>query len=156
MLSNTDRIRCLVVEDDSYKMEGICAHLKQVLGDRVEVVKCQALNSATTLLASSSFQLAIIDMSIHSHELEAGAGSPFSLSSGGLDVLFEIEYSGNTTPCIIVTQYPDIEIESSPVPVEMAQQEILGKFGIRVAGCVRYIENDGRWKAEVTSILERL
>jgi CheY-like chemotaxis protein len=156
MLSNIDRIRCLIVEDDPFKMEGIRAHLKDILGARVENVECQALSSATSLLASSKFDLAILDMSIHSHELEAGAGSPFSLSSGGLDVLFEIVYSGGKTPCIILTQYPDIEIEGVPVPVEMAQQEILEKFDIRVAGCVRYVENDNRWKFEVTSILEQL
>ena len=156
MLSNIDRIRCLVVEDDPFKMEGIRAHLKEVLGDRVETVECQALSSATSLLVSLRFDLAILDMSIHSHELEAGAGSPFSLSSGGLDVLFEIVYSGGSTPCIILTQYPDIEIEGVPVPVEMAQREIFEKFDVRVAGCVRYVENDNRWKVEVTSILEQL
>lgn len=156
MLSNIDHIHCLVVEDDTFKMEGICKHLKEVLGDRIEIITCQALSSATTLLSEKKFDLAILDMSIHSHELEAGAGSPFSLSSGGLDVLFEITYSGSATPCIIVTQYPDIEIEGIPVTVEAAQQEILEKFDIRVAGCVRYVENDNRWKREVTSILERL
>lgn len=156
MLSNTDQIKCLIVEDDLFKTEGIRAHLNEFFGDRVEMSECQALNSAKALLASRHFDLAIVDMSIHSHEPEAGAGSPFPLSSGGLDVLFQIVYSGSNTPCIILTQYPDIEIEGTPVPVEMAQKEILEKFAIEVAGCVRYIENDNRWKVAVTSILERL
>jgi len=146
----------LIVEDDPFKMEGILAHLKDVLADRLETTECQALSSAASLLASSKFDLAIIDMSIHSHEPEAGAGSPFPLSSGGLDVLFEIDSTGSNTPCIILTQYPDIEIEGAPIPVELAKQEILEKFEIKVAGCVRYLENDSRWKAEVTSILEQL
>jgi CheY-like chemotaxis protein len=156
MLSNIERIRCLIVEDDPFKMEGIRTHLKDIFGERIETSECQALNSAKALLASKHFDLAIVDMSIHSHEPEAGAGSPFPLSSGGLDVLFQIVYSGSNTPCIILTQYPDIEIEGAPVPVDMAQREILEKFGIEVAGCVRYIENDNEWKAGVTSILERL
>ncbi len=156
MLSNTDPIKCLIVEDDLFKMEGIRAHLKETFGGRIETSECQALNSAKVLLASKRFDLAIVDMSIHSHEPEAGAGSPFPLSSGGLDVLFEIVYSDSKTPCIILTQYPDIEIEGAPVSIEMAQQEILEKFDIEVAGCVRYTENDGQWKVMVTSILERL
>lgn len=157
MLLNIDQIRCLIVEDDPFKMEGIRTYLKEVLSGRIDIVECKALNSATSLVTSSKFDLAILDMSIHSHELEAGAGSPFPLSSGGLDVLFEIVYSGgNTPPCIILTQYPDIEIEGIPVPVEFAQREILEKFDIQVAGCVRYVENDNRWKIEVASILERL
>lgn len=156
MLSNIERINCLIVEDDPFKMEGILAHLDDLFGERIETSECQALNSAKTLLASKHFDLAIVDMSIHSHEPEAGAGSPFPLSSGGLDVLFQIAFSGNNTACIILTQYPDIEIESAPVPVEMAKQEILEKFDIEVAGCVRYIENDNGWKVRLTSILEKL
>jgi ActR/RegA family two-component response regulator len=156
MLSNIDRLRCLIVEDDPYKMDGIRAHIKKVLGNRVETVECQALSSATSLLSSSKFDFAILDMSIHSHELKAGAGSPYPLSSGGLDVLFEIVYSCSTMPCIIITQYPDIEIEGAPVPVEMAKQEIFEKFDIRVAGCIRYVEDDNRWKDDLSAILEQL
>lgn len=156
MLLITEPIKCLIVEDDPFKMEGIRSYLSSVFGDRLEVVGCQALASATALLTTQVFDLAIIDMSIHSHEPEAGAGSPFPLSSGGLDVLFEIVYSGNATPCIILTQYPDIEIENLPIPVALAKQEILEKFDIEVAGCVRYLENDNQWKADIYAILERL
>lgn len=156
MLWNTEKFKCLIVEDDQFKMEGIRSHLSDIFKDRIEMIECQALASATALLASQAFDLAIIDMSIHSHEPQAGAGSPFPLSSGGLDVLFEIAYTGNNTPCIILTQYPDIEIESLPIPVDLAKKEILEKFDIEVAGCVRYLENDNQWKADIILILEQL
>lgn len=156
MFLSTNKIKCLIVEDDEFKMEGIRSHLNDIFQDRVEISECQALGSATALLASQEFDLAIIDMSIHSHEPEAGAGSPFPLSSGGLDVLFEIEYTQNETHSIILTQYPDIDIEEIPIPVELAKQEIQDKFGIKVAGCVRYIENEEHWKKNINLILEQL
>lgn len=158
MLLNTNHVRCLIVEDDPYKMDGIKAYLSSVFAGTLDISGCQALASVTTFLSSQIFDLAIIDMSIHSHEPEAGSGSPFPLSSGGLDVLFEIVYSANgaNTHCIILTQYPDIEIESLPIPVEQAKEEILDKFDISLAGCVRYLENDSQWKADLYSILERL
>lgn len=156
MFLNTEKLKCLIVEDDQFKMEGIRSYLSDIFEDRVEIFACQALASATALLASQAFELAIIDMSIHSHEPQAGAGSPFPLSSGGLDVLFEIAYTGNNTHCIILTQYPDIEIDSLPIPVELAKKEILEKFNIEVAGCVRYLENDNQWKADIIFILEQL
>lgn len=156
MTLNIEITRCLIVEDDPFKMDSIRAFLKSFFSEKIEIVECQALATASSALANSIFDLAIIDMSIHSHEPEAGAGSPFPLSSGGLDVLFEIESSGSNTSCIILTQYPDIPIEEVPIPVEFAQQEILEKFGIKVAGCVRYVEDDNQWKAKVTSILEEL
>ncbi|RBI66335.1 hypothetical protein DQ400_14915 [Vreelandella sulfidaeris] len=156
MFSSTEKFKCLIVEDDQFKMEGIRSHLNEIFNDRIEVFECQALASATALLASQAFDLAIIDMSIHSHEPQAGAGSPFPLSSGGLDVLFEIASTENNTSCIILTQYPDIEIESLPIPVDLAKKEILEKFDIEVAGCVRYLENDNQWKSEINYILEKL
>lgn len=158
MLLNTDHVRCLIVEDDPYKLNGIQTYLKSVFVGTLDISVCQALASATALLGSQKFDLAIIDMSIHSHEPEAGSGSPFPLSTGGLDVLFEIVHSenGTKTPCIILTQYPDIEIESLPIPVEQAKKEILDKFDIDVAGCVRYLEDDSQWKADLYLILEQL
>jgi len=158
MLLNIDHVRCLIVEDDPYKLKGIQTYLNCVFAGTLDISVCQALASATALLGLQTFDLAIIDMSIHSHEPEAGSGSPFPLSSGGLDVLFEIAHSENgiKTPCIILTQYPDIEIESLPIPVEQAKKEILDKFDIDVAGCVRYLENDHQWKDDLYLILERL
>ncbi|WP_139720859.1 hypothetical protein [Aeromonas sobria] len=141
------------MEDDQFKMEGIRSYLVEIFNDRIEIFECQALASATELLALHQFNLAIIDMSIHSHEPEAGAGSPFPLSSGGLDVLFEVDYTQNNAHCIILTQYPDIEIESLPIPVDLAKQEIADKFNIKVAGCVRYLENDSQWKENIKLIL---
>ena len=64
--------------------------------------------------------------------------------------------NGANTPCIILTQYPDIEIESLPSPVEQDKQEIFDKIDINVAGCVRYLENDNQLKADLYSVLERL
>lgn len=158
MLLNTDHVRCLIVEDDPYKLNGVQTYLNSVFVGTLDISVCQALASATALLTSQKFDLAIIDMSIHSHEPEAGSGSPFPLSTGGLDVLFEIVHSenGTKTPCIILTQYPDIEIESLPIPVEQAKKEILDKFDIDVAGCVRYLEDDSQWKADLYLILEQL
>jgi len=148
----------LIVEDDPYKLDGIHTYLNSVFTGKLDISVCQALASATALLGSKTFDLAIIDMSIHSHEPEAGSGSPFPLQSGGLDVLFEIVHSENgaNTSCIILTQYPDIDIESLPIPVEQAKKEILDKFDINVAGCVRYLESDSQWKSDLYSILEQL
>lgn len=156
MLLSTENVRCLVVEDDPFKMEGVRAHLRDIFGERISIKECQSLSNATSLLNTFEFDLAILDMSIHSHEPVAGAGSPFPLSSGGLDVLFEIVHSGSSAHCIILTQYPDIDMEEVSIPVEMAQQAIMEKFEIKVAGCVRYLQNDEQWKSEITAILEKL
>lgn len=156
MSLNIDRIQCLVVEDDKFKMDGIRSFLLDKFGDRISIVECHALASASAEIDETKFDLAIIDMSIHSHQPEAGAGSPVPLPSGGLDVLFELNYSGMKTRCIILTQYPDIPIEGEPIPVELAAEQILQKFEIGVAGCVRYFEGSQDWRGEVSILLEGL
>lgn len=156
MLSDTDQIRCLVVEDDRFKLDSILLFLHDALPGRVTITECLALSTATAELASGYFEVVIIDMSIHSHEPEVGAGSPVPLPSGGLDVLFEVDHLNHDSVCIILTQYTDIEIEGLPVPVELAAEEIESKFGIKVAACVQYFENDTKWKTDISKILEKL
>lgn len=156
MSLNTDKIRCLVVEDDKFKLDSIRQYLLDTLLREVEITECHALSTTTFALAAQHFDIVIIDMSIHSHEPEVGAGSPVPLPSGGLDVLFEIDHLNHSSACIILTQYPDIEIEGLPVPVELAAAEIELKFGIKVAGCIQYFENETQWKTDMSKLLEGL
>lgn len=153
MLSSIEKVRCLVVEDDKFKLDSIRAYLQQALGDRAVISECQALATATAYLESNKFEIVVIDMSIHSHAPEQGAGSPTPLPSGGLDVLFEVNYLGHDSACIVLTQYTDILIEGVPVPIESAAAEIEGKFGITVAGCIQYSESSSTWKMDLDRIL---
>jgi len=156
MSSSINSIKCLIVEDDKFKLDSIYAFLRDVLPGKVEITACRALSTATSALTSSRFDLVIIDMSIPSHEPEAGAGSPFPLPNGGLDVLFEANGAGQEVACVVLTQYPDIAIEGVPVPVDLAAAEIELKFGIKVAGCVQYSESGTKWKMELSKVLEGL
>ena len=156
MCLSTNKINCLIVEDDKFKIDSVCSFLNDVFPNRVSITECHALATASVAINDCIFDLAMIDMSIHSHEPEAGAGSPVPLTSGGLDVLFEVNFSKKTTHCIILTQYPDIPIAGEPIPVEFSTKEILDKFEIIVAGCVQYNQNDQKWKTDITSILKRL
>jgi len=156
MSLNTEKLRFLVVEDDNFKLDSIRQYLRDTLGEKVAITECHALSTASSMLAEDHFDIVIIDMSIHSHEPEAGSGSPVPLPSGGLDVLFEIDHLHHDSVCIILTQYPDIPIEGLPVPIELAAAEIELKFGIKVAGCVQYFENETQWKIDISKILEGL
>lgn len=156
MSLHTESISCLVVEDDTFKSESICAHIGGLYGEAVTIVTCQALSTARAALAEQRFDIAIIDMSIPSHPALVGAGSPYSFPTGGLDVLFEIEHLNQQSCCIILTQYPEIEIEGTLIPVDIAAQEILEKFDINVAGCIQYHENDSQWKTAVSNILRSI
>jgi len=156
MRLNTDHLKCLVVEDDKFKLDSVLAFLREELGPGADISTCDALSTAVAALAQREFNLVVIDMSIPSHPVSVGAGSPYSFPSGGLDVLFEIDAQGCQCVAIILTQYPEIELDGVLVPIDSAAGEIARRFDIEVAGCVQYFEDNGSWKAGIQNILREL
>jgi DNA-binding NarL/FixJ family response regulator len=141
----------LVVEDDAFKSEDIREFLNRSYGASTQVETATAMTTAVEILARADFDAAIVDMSIPSHPLEVGAGSPIPFPSGGLEVIFEIQSLERKARCVILTQYPEIGIGEELVKLEDAQKEILSRFGYLISGCVHYDDQDPerKWEAEV-------
>lgn len=150
---HTKRIKCLIVEDDKFKLDSVRIHLLETLSEPIEISTSEARSTAMSILNSEEFNIVIIDMSIPSHPRSAGAGSPYSLPNGGLDILFEIDTLGHHSTCVILTQYPEIEIEGELVSIALAAEAIHKKFGIKIAGCIQYFEDSSLWKSEMNKIL---
>jgi CheY-like chemotaxis protein len=151
----TTEFRCLIVEDDKFKLDRVLSFLREQLGSNWEIVTSNASSIAMEELNKDAFDLAIIDMAIPSHPASLGDGSPYSLPKGGLDVLFEIDALGYDCVSIILTQYPEVEINGCLVPVESAIKEMQSKFDIAVAGCVEYFEDNDVWKTELLEIINK-
>lgn len=155
MHSNTKIQNCLIIEDDKFKLDNIRSLLRETIGEELKIDECRALSTAASLLSKERYDFVIIDMSIHSHEPEAGAGSPVPLPSGGLDVLFEINYLNHRSLCIVLTQYTDIQIEGIPIPIDLAAAEIREKFDINVCACIQYSENSQDWTQQIIGIIKK-
>ncbi len=153
---STENLRCLVVEDDKFKLDSVLGFLRGEFGDDAEILTCNALSTAVVAIAQHEFHLVLIDMSIPSHPSSIGDGSAYPLPSGGLDVLFEIDLRKNGCASIILTQYPEIEIDGALVPVAIAAEEILRKFSIGVAGCIQYFDDNLDWQTEIRNIVRDL
>ncbi len=113
----------LIIEDDNFKAislkEFIDAHSEF---DSVEIVS--SLVEAIDAVNGKSFALILVDMAIPSHPVVPGGGSPISLLTGGIEVLLELGSLGREDPCIIITQYPDIEISGSFFSLQQAKSEL--------------------------------
>lgn len=149
----TSKLSILVVEDDNFKLERVKAHLNEVITEDFSIAECGAMSTAADMLNAEEYDIVVIDMSIPSHPTAVGAGSPYSFPSGGLDVLFGIEDLKHRSICIVLTQYPEIEIEGILVPVDQAGEQIFKKFGIRVSGCIQYLEDGLDWKLKMNKYL---
>ncbi|WP_154172957.1 response regulator [Vibrio metoecus] len=145
----------LIVEDDSFKADSLKSFLLgfhsqsqiQVVGSLVE---------ATAIINKKVFDLILVDMAIPSHPSVAGGGAPKSLLTGGIDVLLELRYLNRSEPCIVVTQYPDIEISGSYYDLNKATNELKVQLDCNVIACIEYKEGDSSWEESLKNILDSI
>jgi CheY-like chemotaxis protein len=145
--------RVLLVEDDSFKAKSIQDLLSIVRSDS-QVVVASSLVEGIERLGDGPYDLAIVDMAIPSHPTVSGGGAPMSLLSGGLDILLEIDALGRGDLCVVVTQYPEIEIAGRFFPVDEASEQIRELLGCDVLECIEYSEGCDRWKQKLKGLLE--
>jgi CheY-like chemotaxis protein len=145
--------RILVVEDDSFKSEALVAIITNVI--RRPEITCST-NVATAILNVNMhvFDLIIVDMALPSHSLISGGGSPVSLLNGGLEILLELNSLDRKDHCIIVTQYPEIEIGGKFFPVRKSAAAIREHFECDVVECLEYSEESDDWKLKLIKLLE--
>lgn len=146
-------MRVLLVEDDEYKRRGIIAALR-TCDPQTEVVIAESLYTGIQSIDDIPFDLVVLDMAIPSHPPVPGEGSPVSFNTGGLDVLLELESRGRNDRCIIITQFPEIEVSQIFYPVEAAALAIEKELGYTVIDCIAYSGYDGDWLRKFSDLLE--
>jgi ActR/RegA family two-component response regulator len=153
MHSNIEILKILIIEDDQFKLDSVTRFIKNELNRPVEISFCTALSTALHALKENKYHVVIIDMSLPSHPPVAGQGSPMPLLSGGLDIIFEIDALGYNCTSIVLTQYPELEIDGAFIPISEAAEEIAIKFGIHIHACLQYFEDSFEWKHTIKKIL---
>ncbi|RUL97745.1 hypothetical protein [Rhizobium chutanense] len=142
----------LVIEDDRFKFDQI----SELLIGKAEVRWCRSVHSGVQALSSPGISAIILDMALPSHDLAEGGASPASLPSGGLEIIYELSYSNKLLPVIIITQYPEIEIEGSYVKIDRAAKTVRDLYQIDVVGVVHFKQNDQTWRKLFQSMIGRL
>lgn len=145
----------LIIEDDNFK----AISLKEFIDthgvfDNVEIVS--SLVEAIDAVNGKSFALILVDMAIPSHPVVPGGGSPISLLTGGIEVLLELCSLERKDPCIIITQYPDIEISGSFFSLQQAKLELKKSFDCSVLDCIEYNEGDEKWKKQLQKAIKNI
>ena len=141
----------LIVEDDDHKLDVLVATLHSVVPD-AEVQLVTSVSTAVRAVNSQSFDLIVLDMALPSHEAVVGGGAPMSQLTGGLELLFELQSLARQDPCVIVTQYPEIEICGEFYPLKLASKAIEERYETRVLGCLEYTDANSDWRVELANI----
>jgi len=145
-------MKILIVEDDDYKLERIKAFAKSELGD-ISVDESESLKEALEAITDNTYDLIFIDMAIPSHPTIAGQGTPVSFNTGGLEVIMELAATGSTNHCVILTQYPDIEISGDYIPINQVKEKLPELLECNIAACILYEEDNENWQTELKAVL---
>ena len=142
----------LLIEDDEFKANSIKAFmLNQKQFDEVIIVS--SLVEAVDAIDEREYSFIVIDMSIPSHPVRVGEGSPKSLLTGGLNVLLELSSLDRSDPCVVITQYPDIEISGQFYSLDKAARQINVQLECSVLACIHY-KDGGSWERDLQEVLD--
>ncbi|MFT4436515.1 response regulator [Caballeronia sp. 15715] len=146
--------KILIVEDDQFKMDNLIALVTTVL-PTVQLAQASDVSTAISAVNRERFDLLIVDMALPSHPVIPGGGSPMSLLTGGLEILLELSALERNDDCIVVTQYPEIEIAGRFFPVNRATLAIEEHIGYSGVTCLEYSEESAEWKNEFLEMLKK-
>jgi CheY-like chemotaxis protein len=136
----------LLIEDDEFKAADIARMLEET-GDLKDVSRAASVTSALRAITTKDFDLIILDMSLPTFDLSGPGGGGSPQGQGGLEVLRLARRLGRRCPIIVVTQYPDIELEGTEIPLEEAAETLSRKFGLDVRACIPYEFDQDGWRS---------
>lgn len=147
-----EMMNILLVEDDQFKRVKISSSLNEFLPD-ASLKVAESVSAAVLAVQENIYEWIVLDMALPSHSLVAGGGASTSLLSGGLEVLFELNYMNRTDPVIIVTQYPEIEIDEELIPLKKVTKHLKSICNANVIDSIYYENDETSWQTRLESLI---
>ena len=144
--------RVLIVEDDKFKADD----LKKEIANDWEVTIVASVRDAVVKVLDDVFDAIILDMALPTFTADSSSLSGTAQPQGGVEVLRALKSTQLGTPVVIVSQYPDLEIDGAFHSLEAAPKVLSERYGIDVVGAVVYDFQDRGWSDEFRRMLNRL
>jgi CheY-like chemotaxis protein len=142
----------LIVEDDTFKYDRIVACLTG-LSDSPSTHIPRSVQAAVKMLGDQTFDFILLDMSLPTHDLKPGGGSGTNLLSGGLEVIMELSFMKRTDNVIVITQYPEVEIEGELVPISNVHSTLRDMFEANIVAVILYRQESSEWENDLARAL---
>lgn len=146
--------KVIIIEDDDFKFESLSDYLYQKQNE-IEISKETNLFDAVKNIENNEYDLALIDMSIPSHPIVLGGSAPINLLKGGVEFLLELKLLDKNLDCIIITQYPEIEINDESFPIKESKDKLLELIECKVLDCIEYHDGSNEWKVNLDKVLSK-
>ncbi|WP_294210581.1 hypothetical protein [uncultured Sphingomonas sp.] len=142
----------LVVEDDEFKAADIVRLISEAIGSAT-ITRAASVTSALRAITAGGFPLVILDMSLPTFDLSGPGGGGSPQSQGGVEVLRLASRLASECVYLVVTQYPDIEIDGREVPLAKAAKQLSSRFKVNVKECLLYEFDRDDWQASFSRAL---
>lgn len=142
-------MKFLIIEDDNYKAESLKKFVFNNVDNKASILIATNLKDAILSIEENIFDYIFVDMSIPSHPTMIGQGTAFSLVKGGLEILMEISELDRNDRCIVITQYPEIEISGNFFLVSQSKIKLKEILGCDVIECIQYFIDNDSWQNEL-------
>lgn len=117
----------LIVEDDKHKSSEVIEYIVSKGISRQSITLTESIADTVTFLSHNTPDKIVLDMSLPSHT----SGSSIPLTNGGMEVLLELRYAGILDlPVLILTQFPQAEVNSQLFPLDIAANEIMKAYSM--------------------------
>lgn len=144
--------KILVIEDDNFKAED----LRREILNECEVSIVGSVRDAVVTVLNQSFDIVVLDMALPTFTANAASASGTAQPQGGVEVLRALKSVSAGTPVIIVSQYPDLEVDGEFHSLEQSPGVLSARYGIRVVGAVVYDFQDRTWAGAFRELLRPL
>lgn len=147
----------LLIEDDEFKATDIVKVLQE-RWPNAHIDRAKSVTSALRAIMAKPFSLIVLDMSLPTFDLTGPGGGGSAQGQGGLEVLRLSSRlsTQSTAPIIVVTQYPDIEIEGPAIAVGAATKSLRHRFHLDVRACLLYEFDGDSWREPLRHCLSNI
>ena len=119
----------------------------------IRIERENSVTSALKEISAASFDLVILDMSLPTFALSGPGGGGSPQSQGGLEILRLAKRLSNQSRFIVVTQYPDVEVDGHDVALSFAAAALSTRFSLSVKACLLYEVDGDAWRSPLRKLL---
>jgi CheY-like chemotaxis protein len=146
-------MKLLIVEDDRFKRDSILAKVDNE-GTVFQGPKLAgSVQAGIKAIIEDVFDLLILDMALPSHDLKPGAGPSTNLLSGGIEIIMQLSYLQRNDKVVVLTQYPEIEIDGVLLPLSKAKSELATSFYTGVIDVILYDNERVEWADRLNNVI---
>ncbi|MEN9702137.1 MAG: hypothetical protein RIR55_1479 [Bacteroidota bacterium] len=144
-------MKILIIEDDDIKHQHLENYCKSLITNSEYVWK-KSYQSGLNEIMSNSYDLILLDMSMHIYEKTAEeSGGSFETYAGRM-ILSEIDINEIITKVIVVTGY---DVYSDGKTLKTLKEELREEFGEFYLDTIYFIGSEGNWQVDLKDIVSK-